>query len=115
MSSTNQNKLDVIQKKAARIICGAPRDAHAQPLIEDLQLEALESKRRRRILHITTQILDGRCYPALVDLVSLVEDESPDITHLIEKQHRTVIGGRAFSVLAPRLYNLNQIKEMNKF
>jgi hypothetical protein len=42
---TDQRKLETIQRIAARIICDAPRDAHAQPLLEDLQLESLACRR----------------------------------------------------------------------
>ena len=45
IAKSHLSKLDVIQKMAARTICGAPRHAHAAPLLVSLQLESLEARR----------------------------------------------------------------------
>jgi hypothetical protein len=48
-AKTHLAKMDVVQRTAARIIFGLPRDAHAEPLLEALQLATLESRRRNRM------------------------------------------------------------------
>ena len=46
---THLQKLDIILKKEARIICGAPRMAYAALLLESLHLQYLEDLRRQHI------------------------------------------------------------------
>ena len=48
-AKSHLKKLDIIQKKAAHIIYGVPRTAHAAPLLEALNLKALEDRRRAHI------------------------------------------------------------------
>ena len=64
-SRTKLEKLDVIQRIAARIILGLPRDAHAAPLLETLNLPSLESRRNEHIVDLVQAALDERCHPAL--------------------------------------------------
>ena len=64
-SRTQLEKLDVIQRIAARIILGLPRDAHAAPLLETLNLPSLESRRIEHIADLVQAALDERCHPAL--------------------------------------------------
>ena len=64
-SRTQLEKLDVIQRIAARIIPGLPRDAHAAPLLETLNLPSLESRTTERVVDLIQAAMDERCHPAL--------------------------------------------------
>ena len=97
---SNLLKLDTIQRKAARVVCHAPRDAHADPLLEMLQLKSLQDRRDEHILQLVDATLAEKTHPALRDLV-VVEPNG----RLREAAHRTVAAGRGFRVAAARLYN----------
>jgi retron-type reverse transcriptase len=64
-SKSQLDKLDVIQRIAARIIMDLPRDAHAAPLLETLKLPSLESRRNEHIASLVKAALDERSHPAL--------------------------------------------------
>jgi ribonuclease P/MRP protein subunit RPP40 len=64
VAKTHLKKLDVVQKRAARIICETARDAHSAPLMELLQLQPLETRRNKHVVDIVTSILEGNCHPA---------------------------------------------------
>ena len=104
MSSTNRKRLDVVQRNAARTIYSVPRDTPAQPLIEELRLTDLETRRKEHLLDIIDQLLSGRCHPALKDLLQQ-QDSLGELPNIKELSHRTAIGGRRFSTVAPKLYN----------
>src|ERR1700690_3635224 len=59
VAPTHLKKLDIIQKKAARIICGAPRIAHAAPLLKSLHLQPLEDRRRQNIYGLVKSMTSG--------------------------------------------------------
>ena len=67
VSNTNLNKLEIVQKSAARLITGSPRLAHSAPLLEMLELQSLESRRLSHALKTVNLIIDGNCHPALRD------------------------------------------------
>ena len=48
VAKTHLDKFDTIQKIASRIICNAPNDAHAAPLLEMLGLDDLDVRRKLR-------------------------------------------------------------------
>ena len=56
-SKTQLEKLNRIQKSAARIILGAPRLAHSAPLIEQLGLQSLEERRMDHVFNIVRSII----------------------------------------------------------
>jgi len=56
-SKTQLKKLDTVQRKAARIICRAPRDCHSAPLLELLGLESLEIRRSNHIVKLVDSSL----------------------------------------------------------
>ena len=103
LRKTNKERLDVIQRKASRITCRAARDASAQPLMDELNLEDLKSRRKDRILAVTDKILSGLCHPALMYLISLQDDS--EVRQLVERKPRTVIRNRGFSAIAPEVFN----------
>ena len=67
VASAHLKKLDVIQKISARIISHAHPQAHALPLLNDLELEPLVDRRKNHIVSIVENILEGRCHPAMRD------------------------------------------------
>ncbi|MEZ4720250.1 MAG: reverse transcriptase family protein [Flavobacteriales bacterium] len=92
MAETHAHKLEVIQKIAARIICDAPRDAHAQPLLASLKLEELRSRRNAHTLNIITAIRSNQTHPSFLNFFD-TNDTAP----------RTRIGKRRFSMAAEAL------------
>ena len=60
------DKLDAIQRKAARVIFHLPRDSHAEPLLTALLLESLreiiEGKLTRGVIHIRRLLLQDDEY-----------------------------------------------------
>ena len=100
-SATQLKKLDTIQKKAARIICSAPRDTHAAPLLALLQLEPLEERRTNRVIKVVESIISGDAHPALLNMFS--ETDTGEISN--PQEGRTAIGRKRFSVFAKKLVN----------
>ena len=100
---THLKKLDVIQKKAARVICGMPRMAHAAPLLESLDLELLADRRRAHLLKLVTSRIEGECHSAFYDFFTLGSDG------LIATNFtpRLRVGGKRFCVNGPAIYNEN--------
>ena len=67
------DRLDVIQKIAARIIMEQPSDAHAAPLLETLRLPSLESRRRDHVVDLVEGVIGGLSHPALADYFNVGE------------------------------------------
>jgi hypothetical protein len=100
-SPTQLSKLDTIQRIAARIICGLPRDAHAAPLLQVLGLNSLEHRRNERITRLVESVLSGHCHPALNDFFTLL----PDGRVRDDQKSRITIGRKRISVVAAQRYN----------
>jgi hypothetical protein len=109
-AKTHLKKLDVIQRSAARIIFGLPRDAHAQPLLDALQLPSLESRRGDRLCSIVDSILRGSCHPAFVGYFGVGTDGMIQI----DSAPRTQFGGKRFKRNGAVTYNMaNSIAKDN--
>ena len=68
----------------------------------------LKMRLKEHLLDVVNQVLSGHCHPALRDLLQLQEaQDSLKELHVPIKElsHRTVIGGRRFSTIAPKVYN----------
>ena len=102
VSNTHCDKMERLQRVAARIVCGAPRDAHAEPLLTSLGLEPLTARRNGRAIAILDSILRGDCHPALLDIVELPTEA--DLQFTIQKT-RTLVGARRFGVAGALAYN----------
>jgi len=100
-SKTHLSKLDTIQKAAVRIIAGAPRLAHSEPLRVDLNIPLLETRRQDHILRIVFNILEGKTHPALRDL--FIEDSDGNISS--DFKPRTVMGRRSFQSRGVKSFN----------
>mgnify|MGYP003575439628 CR=1 FL=1 len=102
VSNTHSEKLERLQRVAARIICGTSRDAHAEPLLASLGLDDLATRRKDRAIGIVESILNGDCHPALIDLFELASLSDGGIA--VQKT-RTLAGSRRFSVAGALAYN----------
>ena len=101
MADCHKEKLERMQRVAARIICGTARDAHAEPLLTTLGLETLSMRRTKHTVSIIESILREDCHPALRNLFtgSQVNDE------VTIQGSRTAVGRRRFSVAGAIAFN----------
>ena len=65
-AKTQLKKLDVIQRKAARIIYEVPRDANADLLLLFLKLDALNDRREVHLVNLIKSFISGKCHPCLL-------------------------------------------------
>ena len=72
-AKSHLDKLDVIQKIAARIIHGAPSDANSEPLLSALRLPSLTERRSEHIANLVTHMMGGGSHPAFSDSFSLTD------------------------------------------
>ena len=100
-AKTHLKKLDIIQKKAARIIYGVPRTAHAAPLLEALNHQSLGDRRISHITELVEAMVAERCHPAFIDLFE-VESDGKITTNFTP---RLRIGTKRFTVTGPAIYN----------
>ncbi len=101
VAKTHLKKLDVIQRSAACIIFGLPRDAHAAPLLEALQLQSLESRRQDHVVKIVSFILDGEYHPAFNKFFTAGLDGRIESTYA----PRTAFGRKRFTCTGANAYN----------
>ena len=73
-SAIKLKKLDTIQKICARIICGAPRDAHAAPLLAKLKLHELKARRNEHVVKLVQQIVAFAVHPDLANMFMVNDD-----------------------------------------
>ena len=97
-ASIHTKKLYIIEKKAARIILRQPRDAHAEPLLNELNLVPLSDRRSAHAIKIAKSIVNESCHPALHSMLSLLPDSTVEIPPT-----RTLLG--RFSIAGAKLYN----------
>ena len=100
-SKTQLEKLDVIQRIAARIILGLPRDAHAASLLETLKLPSLESRRNDHIVSLISSALEERCDPQLRGLFRVAD--TGEVTG--DCVARIGIGRKFLKIYGPLVYN----------
>ena len=105
LSNTQLGKLDTIQRIAARIILGVPRDAHAAPLLNTLRLPPLELRRRQHVIDLVDNVLSGRCHPALMRAFREVEGEGVSSGCVA----RIGAGRKRFKVFAPFVFNEDRL------
>ena len=65
VAKTHLDKLDIIQRKAARIICQAPSDSHAEPLLTPLGIQSLHERRTMHMIKLVSDVLSNNCHPSL--------------------------------------------------
>ena len=74
-SQTNLLKLDVIQRTASRIITNSSSRAHAAPLMIKLGLEDLSERRKKKIVGLVEDMLDGHSHPYFEDFFGNSEQD----------------------------------------
>ena len=98
-AKTHLKKLDVIQRKAARIIYEVPRDAHADILLLFLKLDELADRREAHLVKLIKSFLSGKCHPAMPLMVEVCSDKTLRVF-----QSRSTLGTRP-SVFGANIYN----------
>jgi hypothetical protein len=100
-AKSHLHKLDVIQKIASRIIAGAERNAHSEPLQNALGMQSLETRRNDHIDHLVQSMIDGKSHPAFTDYFS------SDGTGGVISGHRARIGvgKKRFRIHGAVVYN----------
>ena len=99
-AGSHTQKLEIVQKKASRIILRQKRDAHAEPLLKELKLESLKDRRTAHALKFIRSFIEGQCHPMLKDLFKTQSDGM-----LMIPTTRTGVGRRRFSVAGAKLFN----------
>ena len=100
-SKTQLQKLDRVQRIAARLVCGVQSDSHSAPLLAELKLKPLEERRDIHITKIINDILRNDCHPAARGMFELTEDGS--VTN--NASARTALGRSRFSIWGREKYN----------
>ena len=101
IARTHLDKLDVIQRIAARIACHLPRRAHAAPILKQLRLESLESRREARVLKVIDSILRQDCHPAIASMFQ----RDTDGRLINDATARIKVGHKRFSMFGKEVYN----------
>ena len=70
-AKTHLDKLEAIQRISARIICHAPRDAHAGPLLDKLDLETLQVRRELHVKQLVGNIINHDSHPYFENMFSI--------------------------------------------
>ena len=101
MAKTHCTRLEVVQKIASRIICQAPCYAHSAPLLDELRLDTLESRRIKHVCSIVAHCLQGHGHPTLQSYFNCSDDGRViDTTTPV-----TSYGRKRFRRIAAQLYN----------
>jgi len=100
-SATQLERLDTIQRKAARMIMQVPRDTHSAPLMEKLSLESLNDRRCKHVVSLVANILGGNCHPAFDNFFQAL----PDGSLVPPTRSRLKIGNKRFHVIGAEVYN----------
>jgi len=98
---THLRKLDIVQKMAARVIMGAARNAHSAPLLSSLNLDSLESRRRRHVYQLVEAMIAGESHPALNRMFEVLDDGGVGN----DSRPRLAIGKKRFSFFAKSWHN----------
>ena len=100
-SKTNLSKLETLQKIASRVICGEPRDAHADPLLLRLGLQKIKDRRESKVEKQVRKIINNNCHPLLANLFT---EGSDGLIHNNDLS-RTTFGKKRFSIYAVDIFN----------
>ena len=103
-AKTHLDKLDTIQRKAARVIFHLPRDSHAEPLLTALRLESLQERRETHALNLVESYISGDCHPKMMNMFSTLPNEEIEVQKI-----RTNMGKRSFKIAGAILHNNKHI------
>uniref|UniRef100_A0AAR2KHK1 Reverse transcriptase domain-containing protein n=1 Tax=Pygocentrus nattereri TaxID=42514 RepID=A0AAR2KHK1_PYGNA len=109
-SSSNLNKLQLVQNAAARVLTKTRKFDHISPVLSALHWLPVKFRIDYKILLLTYKALHGLAPEYLRDLISYYEP--PRLLRsqgagflVVPKIQRSSAGGRAFSYKAPQLWN----------
>src|SRR5437867_1936233 len=97
---THLNKLDIIQKIAARIISGVPSQSHSAPLLQ-LNLESLHTRRLDHYVTLVENIIRGNSHPYFRDFFH------PTLTSSASSRSNTRLNNKRFSRFGSSLHKDN--------
>ena len=115
ITNVQLDRLQRVQNKAARLVCGAKRREHISPYLADLHWLPVRQRINFKLLSYIYQSLNGTSPQYLSSQISLYNADSSqhftrskmDHTRLkIPRTNRSTLGDRAFSVIGPRLWNM---------
>jgi hypothetical protein len=105
-----RRKLQRVQNTAARLVCRLPRSCHITPVLRDLNWLPVKSRIMFKILLIAYKALNGLAPEYISELLQLhipsrnLRSSSQYL--LVEpRSHLSTYGDRAFSKVAPKLWN----------
>ena len=104
------NKLQSIQNMAARIITKTRKYDHITPVLRSLHWLPIAHRIEFKILCMTFQILHGLAPSYLCDLITIKRStrcvrSATELNLVVPKTRTKTYGDRAFSAVAPRLWN----------
>ena len=102
VATTHLDRLEIIQRKAARIICQTSSDSHADPLLESLGLQSLRERRTKHLVKLVSEILSGNCHPSLVDFFIM---DDADVCELQLPACNTLMGRKRFGFFGADIFN----------
>ena len=95
---THLRKIDIIQKRASRVILHAPRDAHSEPLQKALKLDTLENRRHSHIIKIVQHCITDSYNPALNELFTASASNDGNI--ILQRQEQDTYWQASKALLA---------------
>lgn len=103
-------RLQYVQNSAARVLTSTRRSAHITPVLHDLHWLPVASRIHFKVLLLTFKALNGLAPPYLSDLLFTYRParslRSTELGLLsIPRFRLSTVGGRSFSVNAPKLWN----------
>ena len=110
VAKSHLDKLDIVQRKAARIICQVAPDGHAEPLLDILGLLPLQDRRSKHVIKLVNDILSLRCHPGLTNMFSSNLLDQAD-SELLVPVTNTLLGKKRFGVFGADIFN----RHINEF
>lgn len=113
------DRVQRVQNTAARLVCCTKRSEHITPILQQLHWLPLAKRVKFKILLLTYKCLHGMSPTYLSTLINqkvptrALRSSSSGITLVLPKSNTRSFGDRAFSVVAPTLWNTlpTEIKE----
>ena len=110
LPATIRSKLQRVQNAAARVITKAKKSDHITPILQDLHWLPIQHRVDYKIQLLTFIILQGLVPPYLQDIVQIYTPNrtlrsSQDCLLVRPTFNLQTVGGRAFKVSAPHLWN----------
>ena len=102
VAKVHLDKLDVVQRKAARIIFQTPSDSHADPLLCQLGLQALHERRVKHLVDLVRSCVELHCQPDLMGKFCKTSNSSDELSL---PSVRTQMGKKRFSYYGTLNYN----------